>query len=688
MPTRKPSKKRSKKHPPERGTGAAKKKQPLRKNSRKATSSSRKASKKHEAKKKAHKASPSVSTLFWKLREVIPLIEKSSYFDLSQAAKKALAPFEEVRDGLPAIEAWTFTMHPSVYDAFTVRKAKLKRYIITIDTRTSSIYSPIEAYLRKQVTNVTSFYSGGWADFLCDVQLDETSFRAFIEDLRAELTKCGLQKIEDNVANVLSIFPVSGTKIICGRLVESFPTPSTDALDEILKEPLKFESVHRNYRSDEAEELCGGKNEVRSYLRKLRADGIIVCFKIVFDFSFGSARDYVPMILGERREAKIAMAGLLSKFKTNPALSTPVEELLEIGNVESTDSAENEVKYFFINSYDYPAARNQWKRAIYKATQEDVNLYNYPLEGTLNETPVYLSDLPEFLNQVKAYEFGARNRQLFIGWAHHELLQHPPKIALAKSGLALHGITLGEPGSGKTSADLVLATEADKVLTSVVILDSGGVRDKVKALPEDIADRFQWLKTDSASARMDINKLADMEGIVVLEANKRDIADVFAAFMDEVEKVEDATPGYQPRKITKMLLVEEAGQVLGSDGKQKENAIRLPQLLDEAYRKGWCIWLSAQHPSSIAPNKDVSVQLLKKLKNRLILAQTTEVDTIVEVFKQEKPFTPEDESYLRSTVGGLALGEAICRGVELSPNEVRLPLIGVTIRRLDVQDLS
>jgi len=196
------------------------------------------------------------------------------------------------------------------------------------------------------------------------------------------------------------------------------------------------------------------------------------------------------------------------------------------------------------------------------------------------------------------------------------------------------------------------------------------------------------LKTDSARAASDVRGLADMEGIVVLEANKRDIADVFAAFMDDIEKVGDATVGYQPRKVNKMLLVEEAGQVLGSDGKQKENAIRLPQLLDEAYRKGWCIWLSAQHPSSIAPNKEVSVQLLKKLKNRIIMAQTTEVDTIVEVLKQEKPFTPEDESYLRSTVGELATGDAICRGVELSPNEVRLPLIGVTIRRLDVPDLS
>jgi len=68
---------------------------------------------------------------------------------------------------------------------------------------------------------------------------------------------------------------------------------------------------------------------------------------------------------------------------------------------------------------------------------------------------------------------------------------------------------------------------------------------------------------------------------------------------------------------------------------------------------------------------------LRPLKNRIIHRQISEIDTLLEVFKTEKPWSPADSDYFTSTVGELRSGEAFLRGIELTPTERYLPLIKI-----------
>src|SRR3954463_8466950 len=133
----------------------------------------------------------SIPQLFTKLHEILPEIESNSYFDLSDQAKEVLSHFEGTNPDVPRIEAWSFVPHPNVLKAFTGRHRNLRRYIMTIDAMRSKIYIPIRDFLLKQTTNVTSYYTGGWADFICDVQMDPESFEGLLADIRAVLIDNG-----------------------------------------------------------------------------------------------------------------------------------------------------------------------------------------------------------------------------------------------------------------------------------------------------------------------------------------------------------------------------------------------------------------------------------------------------------------------------------------------------------------
>ncbi|HKU73788.1 MAG TPA: hypothetical protein VJR02_07700 [Pyrinomonadaceae bacterium] len=671
MPTRKPrkGKQRRKLRPQAKIAGHAR--------------PARSSSKTHQKRKSTASPKPkqkplSVAQRFWQIRELLPIIENASYFDLSKDLKKLLGAFQKsTKTGVPKIEGWSFVLHPKVVGEITSEAKKIERYILTIDTRVSSVYFPVRKFLEELESNVTSYYSGGWADFLCDIQMDAESFNRFHERLKNVLRDSPLSNIEENIENVLSIFRVTGTKVLCSRQVDSFPTPSYDAIEAIRREPLKLETLHRNYLSPEALRLFGSESKINSYLQTLKSNGIIVCYNLTFDFSYGISRDYVPMILGTRREASIQMKNLLTKAKKHPTLLKPVEELLEVELFSGGDAAEKEISYFSINSYDYPGERTEWKKNIYESTQFDVNLYNYPLEGVLNETPIYLSDLPEFIDKANEYKLGYKDRKLFIGWANHPLLQEPPKIALSQSGLARHGLTLGEPGTGKTNADLVVAVAACDVLNSVVILDSSGsIAGKGAG-----SEKFKSIPVQMETAQADIKRLVANDGFFLVEPDKEIVADVFSLLIQAIGNVPNATSGNEPRKITRLLLVEEAGQVVGREGQQRENVTKLNQLLVEAYRKGWCIWLSTQYPSWLGYDKDSALQMLKSLENRLILRlkDDFEIGLLLDALRTDKSFSPEDVSYFQSTVRDLSLGEALFRGVEVKDT---LPLIKVKIQQL------
>lgn len=625
--------------------------------------------------------------LFWKLREVLPELESRSYFELDRQTKKLLANFEGIRNGLPTIEAWTFTLHPLVIEAFIGRDKPLKRYILTIDTLRSTVYTPVKDFLENHKTNITSYYTGGWADFLCDLQMDQQSFNDFLEELKSVLRGAGIEEIvgEGKVDEVISIFEVIEPIIICRRPVRGLSIPSTDTINSVLKEPVKFETVYRDYRSAESLKIFdNNEKKLKAYLGKLKAEGIIVCYKIIFDFSFGITRDYVPMILGSDREGPVTR--LLTDAKEEPELLKPVREWLKVRPIHPADDAEREVNYFFLNEYDYPGRKTKWKQAIYHHSKIDVNLYNYPLESTLNESPIYLSNLPEVLADAKKYGRNTKDRRMFIGWASHPLLEASPEVALPSGGLARQGVTLGEPGSGKTNTDLVIASEAAEFLKTVIIVDaSGGIDSKAGALSEELRNKLNSIELSAKNADTKIGSIINEEGFFLVKAMKSDLPTIFSEIMKHIDQSADPTSNNESRKINKLLIVEEAGDALGTTPDEvRTNVTQLSHLLTKAWRKGWCIWLSTQRPSSLGYDKESAISILTLLQNRVVsnLKNENEIGILLDVFRSEGYSEDKLES-IKSSVKDLQLGEAICRAVDtLGVKDRFLPLLKVKIRLL------
>jgi hypothetical protein len=625
----------------------------------------------------------SIKSLFIKLRDLMPKIERKNYFELDKSARQLLANFEGTSNGTPKIEAWTFTLHPTAISALRPEDRQLKRFILTIDALRSNVYETVKDFLETRKANITSYYTGGWADFLCDIQMDQASFDSFIEQLRSVL-KEGIEKIlgRGKVNDAISFFEVVDQIILCGKVMRGLPAPPSEAIEELIRDRARFEIVHRDYRSPEALALFDSEPKLKAYLRKLKSQGIIVCFDLIFDFSFGLSRDYVPMILSMDREGPIAK--LLDDAKTEESLLKPVREWLKVRPLSAADEAEREVNYLFINEYDYPGQRTNWKQSIYKHTEIDVNLYNYPLESTLNESPLYLSDLPEFLNRVKQYERGTADRDLFVGHASHPLMREPTDVAWPLGGLGQQGVTLGDPGFGKTNMDLVLASEALKHLKTVVVFDpTGGIESKVDVLPPHARAK---LTTAVVSVEADDSEVLDLlssEGLTFLKCEQRNSPAAFSKLISAILSSADPTSSNTQRRVTRLLIVEEAGDALGDapGDTGRNNVQQLMQLLNKAWRKGWCIWISTQRPTSLGYDEASAIKVLSMLGNRIIsrIRNSVEVDLIVRTFRDEKYGETELEE-LASTLSQLPTGSAVCRATEKAES---LSLLRIDFRLLN-----
>jgi hypothetical protein len=626
----------------------------------------------------------SVQSLFMKLRTLTPKIERQSYFELDKSARQVLANFEGATNGRPKIEAWTFTLHPMVIEALLPEDKKLKRFILTIDALRSTVYESVRVFLETRTANITSYYTGGWADFLCDIQMDQAGFDSFIDELRFVL-KPGIEKIlgRGKVDDVISFFEIVDQIMLCGRPVKSLSRPLDEAIDEVVRDRARFELAHRDYRAPEVLELFDNSEaKLKAYLNKLKSQGIIVCFDMVFDFSFGFSRDYVPMILAVEREGPIAK--LLEDAKADASLLKPVREWLKVRPIWTADEAEKEVNYLFINEYDYPGQRTKWKQSVYEHTEMDVNLYNYPLESTLNESPLYLSDLPEFLNRFKQYELGTGDRELYMGHAGHPLLREPKVVGWPLGGLGQQGVTLGDPGCGKTNMDLVLASEVLKHLKGVVVFDpTGGIESKMGVLPPDARAKLKIVELVGTETESELLDFMSTDALVFLKCEQRLSAETLGAIVSAIQSTPDPTSSNAPRRISRLLLVEEAGDVLGNaEGDiSRSNVNQLTRLLTKAGRKGWCIWISTQRPSSLGYDEGSSLKILSLLGNRIVakINNAGELDLIVKTFRNEKYSETELQQFV-STVGELPLGSAVCRAMEKSES---LSLLRIDFRLLD-----
>ncbi|HEV3049705.1 MAG TPA: hypothetical protein VGX50_05315 [Longimicrobium sp.] len=265
----------------------------------------------------------------YRLQEVQDELRQSSYFDLSTEARTTIERYEAVGPFVPQITAWTFIPHPLVLRKLFQGEEPLTRYVVTIDALRSSVYQRVKEYLEAQEANVTSYFSGGWADFLCDVQLQRTRFDVFLKELEGVLKEAGLEQFAQ-IDEVISVFEMVNPVILSGRRLDSLPRPANALLEEISQEKATFEVVLANYRSSEAVGLLGGEEQVRQYLRRLQSGGAIVAFRPVCDFASWVQHDYVPIILGIGH-TPAALEKFLEVCEERPSEPSPIVDLFECG---------------------------------------------------------------------------------------------------------------------------------------------------------------------------------------------------------------------------------------------------------------------------------------------------------------------------------------------------------------------
>jgi hypothetical protein len=155
--------------------------------------------------------------------------------------------------------------------------------------------------------------------------------------------------------------------------------------------------------------------------------------------------------------------------------------------------------------------------------------------------------------------------------------------------------------------------------------------------------------------------------------------------MDLVEASPDATQDGASRLIHSLLLVEESFDAFGTSVSDRQDRFRrLVQFLNKAYRKGWCLWLSLQLPSTLGLDSGGAADMLKLLRNRLIgrISDNAERELLKRVFADEGHSVSELEGLVRN-LPTLAPGALFCRGVVGGGAEAnQRPLLEVASRLL------
>lgn len=600
------------------------------------------------------------------LRSLFEELEHLSYFELSKGQKKIVGSLKESL-GTP-IEAWSFVPHPAVVSRLQSSSGPLTRYIFTIDTLRSRIYFRIKTFLEEQAKNVNSYYSGGWADFICDGHFTEEGLRDFMSALKGALMDAGAAPLspQNDVSKLITLFRVEDSLVLCGRPLANFGAPSYDMLEEIVSDRLKFELVYRNYNSPEALQQFGGNEKrLKDYLKRLHSERVILCYQVVFDYAKFVDTEYVPLC-----QATKVMDTVLKRAQGNRDLSSPVVDLLKVRPEQVTDSAENEVTHIFINEYRFPGDRQKWKALLYQYAGEEINLYTYPLEGTLNESPVHLSDLPEVLARSGSY-CSVSAKDILLGNISHPLAaENPPEAFLSLESLSNHGLTLGAPGTGKTNTDLVLVAGAAKAVRTVLIVDSTkGIASKLSSLNSEVGqpvERFSFADGASAeSMEKTISDCISRRGIYLLEPDTSILPRLVDIIVSCIEGSSDETTGNRSREVAGFLLIEEANDAWGSvEGERQERIRAMEALLNKAWRKGWCIWLSTQSPSHLGFDGLSVMANLRLLRNRIIHDLGNDkgaVESLVQAFANEG-MSRSDLAYVEASLNSMPPWSAILRG--------------------------
>jgi hypothetical protein len=624
---------------------------------------------------------------FGKLFQVLPELETKSYFDLEQKTKDIISSLE-AKNGDAGIDAWSFIPHPEIFSKLQT----ISRYIVTIDTISSQVYFSVFEFLRGQKANVSSYYSGGWADFVCEVHFDEKNFDRWYKELKQVLVDANAEKFcpkkQGGLDSLLSVFKVIDSHILCRQPIADLTKPKPAILKEIQANPAQFEVVFRNYRSKDATALFGSEDAIQKYLNRLKEHGAILCFRVMTDISRYQNRDYVALRVRSR-----AVEGFLEHAQVDSAVLAPVEDFVEVDPIHWSEESVKEINHLFLNAYNFPGQRIDWKQAVYRWANPagknqgslDLNVYNYPLEGTVNEQPIYLTDFPEFLERLGSYHWDASSG-FPIGRGSHSSIpakEAGPVASLPISGLAYHGMTLGGQGTGKTNTDLVLAANVLPHLRNVVVLDgTQSVWAKLDAAPDLKRQAVRIEVASERSLRAFFEQAAASTGLVVLEFSpeKYGLAQIMQAAIDVIESQNDLVRANQPRRVQHLLMIEEVADAW-VERKSSSIGKRLVRLLEKSWRKGWAIWLSNQRIESLGPDERTSVTLLNILKNRVVHGVTggKEEKLLLKVLEDEGH--PDDEiEYVRRNIKNKSLGFALLRGAKQEGKDVvLLPAVFVTV---------
>lgn len=566
--------------------------------------------------------------------------------------------------GVP-IEAWTFVPHPMLIEQLQESPHELTRYIFAIDTLRSRIYFKIREFLGGQAKNVNSYFSGGWADFICDGYFTRESLDFFLDSLKRALEEAGAAPLaRGNVANLISVFRVEDPIVLCGQTLASFGSPSYEARKDVVDNRVRFEILYRNYRSPEAlQEFGGSERAIRDYLKRLKEEKVILCYDFVFDYSKFFDTEYVPLC-----QATKVMDNVLRIAQSKGDLLGPIVDLLKVRPEHVSDPAENEVTHIFVNEYVLPGDRLKWKTLLYEAGGEEINLYTYPLEGTLNETPVHLSDLPDVLARAKGY---SRNEGIHLGSVKHPLLKmDAPDIFLPPDCLSGHGVTLGAPGVGKTNTDLILASGAARFVQTVVIVDSTkGVASKLVAQDGQITlpiEKFILEDSSRDKIRAVLDKSMNKQGFFLLEPTPETLPSTLDEVIQWIESSPDRTTGNRAREVGGFLLLEEANDAWGVTDAERRARIRaLDGMLNKAWRKGWCVWISTQYPAHLGYDEESAERVLKSLRNRVIhdiRKDRSVIEALTRVFKIEG-MSKADLAFVEKSILEMEPWLALVRGM-------------------------
>jgi hypothetical protein len=254
-------------------------------------------------------------------------------------------------------------------------------------------------------------------------------------------------------------------------------------------------------------------------------------------------------------------------------------------------------------------------------------------------------------------------------------------IGIPIAGLPFHGVTFGLPGTGKTNTDLIIASAAAQYLHNAIIYDAqAGSWGK---LPDDLKTRATRINLGHTDT-LPFLKLAQMKGLVVVEFPPERLNEMVASAVEYWSSSEDLVPDSgATRQIRHLLVIEEAHNIWSRGAKSDAGLL---SILDETWRRGWCVWLSTQRPEQLGLDDSYRAQLLDKLKNRIVHGMDAErqVHLFVEALQSEgHPAT--DILVARKCVKEAGRGRALIRAVSLGvdskpaylpPIVASIPLIG------------